>query len=88
MRHEARAEFLAKYTAERNYSALMEIYERAIEGRGAVLEPQAAAAQVLLGMRVDRDELPARFWAGDELGPRRGVAVRVLRVGQQRDGGV
>jgi glycosyltransferase involved in cell wall biosynthesis len=45
MRHEARAEFLAKYTAERNYSALMEIYRRAIEGRGAVLEPQAAAAQ-------------------------------------------
>ncbi|MCL5742546.1 MAG: glycosyltransferase [Acidobacteria bacterium] len=45
MRAEARAEFLAKYTAERNYSALMEIYRRAIEGRGAVLEPQAAAAQ-------------------------------------------
>jgi len=30
MRHETRAEFENKYTAERNYSMLMEIYERAI----------------------------------------------------------
>ena len=45
MRVEARAEFLTKYTAERNYSALMEIYRRAIEGRGAVREPRTAAAQ-------------------------------------------
>ena len=44
MRQEARAELLAKYTAERNYSALMEIYERAIEGRGVAPEPLAAAA--------------------------------------------
>jgi glycosyltransferase involved in cell wall biosynthesis len=45
MREEARAEFLAKYTAERNYRALMEIYERAIEGRAAERQPRAAAAQ-------------------------------------------
>jgi glycosyltransferase involved in cell wall biosynthesis len=45
MREEARAEFLAKYTAERNYTALMEIYERAIERRAAGIEPRAAAAQ-------------------------------------------
>ena len=31
MRKEARAEYEAKYTAERNYRMLMEIYERAIE---------------------------------------------------------
>jgi glycosyltransferase involved in cell wall biosynthesis len=31
MREEARAEFEAKYTAERNYLALMEIYEAALE---------------------------------------------------------
>jgi glycosyltransferase involved in cell wall biosynthesis len=31
MREEARAEFEAKYTAERNYRALMEIYEAALE---------------------------------------------------------
>jgi glycosyltransferase involved in cell wall biosynthesis len=31
MRDEARAEFEAKYTAERNYRALMEIYEAALE---------------------------------------------------------
>lgn len=31
MRREARAEYEAKYTAERNYEMLMEIYERAIE---------------------------------------------------------
>jgi len=31
MRKEARAEYEAKYTAERNYQLLMEIYERAIE---------------------------------------------------------
>jgi glycosyltransferase involved in cell wall biosynthesis len=29
MRREARAEFEARYTAERNYQALIEIYERA-----------------------------------------------------------
>jgi glycosyltransferase involved in cell wall biosynthesis len=46
MRLQARAEFVAKYTAERNYSALMKIYERAIEGRGAAIEPEAAAARV------------------------------------------
>lgn len=43
MRVEARAEFLAKYTAERNYQALMEIYERAIQGREAAFQPRAAA---------------------------------------------
>ena len=32
MRKEARAEYEAKYTAERNYQMLIEIYERAIEG--------------------------------------------------------
>jgi hypothetical protein len=31
MRGEARAEFEAKYTAERNYLALMEIYEAALK---------------------------------------------------------
>jgi hypothetical protein len=30
MREEARAEYEAKYTAERNYRALMEIYEFAL----------------------------------------------------------
>ena len=33
MRREARAEYLAKYTAERNYRMLMDIYERALESR-------------------------------------------------------
>jgi glycosyltransferase involved in cell wall biosynthesis len=45
MRQEARAEFVAKYTAERNYSALMKIYECAIEGRGVAPKPLAAAAR-------------------------------------------
>ncbi|HYY72269.1 MAG TPA: glycosyltransferase, partial [Candidatus Bathyarchaeia archaeon] len=31
--HAGRAEFLAKYTAERNYEMLMDIYTRAIESR-------------------------------------------------------
>ena len=31
MREEVRAEFEAKYTAERNYRALMEIYQAALE---------------------------------------------------------
>ena len=31
MREEVRAEFETKYTAERNYRALMEIYEAALE---------------------------------------------------------
>jgi glycosyltransferase involved in cell wall biosynthesis len=44
MRVEARAEFLAKYTAEHNYRALMEIYERAIQGAEAGVQPRAAAA--------------------------------------------
>jgi glycosyltransferase involved in cell wall biosynthesis len=44
MRTEARAEFLAKYTAERNYQALMEIYESVTQGREAVARPAAAAA--------------------------------------------
>ena len=30
MRHAARAEYEAKYTADRNYQLLMQIYERAI----------------------------------------------------------
>lgn len=33
MRSEARAEYLAKYTPERNYEMLMEIYERVIGGK-------------------------------------------------------
>ena len=33
MRREARAEYLSKYTAERNYEMLMEIYRRALENR-------------------------------------------------------
>jgi glycosyltransferase involved in cell wall biosynthesis len=33
MRREARAEFEAKYTAERNYTLLMRIYERAMKER-------------------------------------------------------
>jgi glycosyltransferase involved in cell wall biosynthesis len=45
MRIEARAEFVAKYTAERNYSALMKIYERAMEGGGVAIEPEVAAAR-------------------------------------------
>ncbi len=44
MRAEARAEFLAKYTAERNYHALMEIYEGVLHPRPAAAEPRAAAA--------------------------------------------
>ena len=35
MREEARAEFEAKYTAETNYLALMEIYEAALERKKA-----------------------------------------------------
>lgn len=31
MRQEARAEYEAKYTAERNYQMLMEIYQQAID---------------------------------------------------------
>lgn len=34
MRREARAEFEAKYTAERNYELLMEIYRQVLEGKG------------------------------------------------------
>ncbi len=45
MRQEARAEFLAKYTADRNYQSLMEIYERAIQSREFEFHPRAAAAQ-------------------------------------------
>jgi glycosyltransferase involved in cell wall biosynthesis len=45
MRAEARDEFLAKYTAERNYRSLMDIFERAIDGRGIAVEPRAAAAR-------------------------------------------
>lgn len=44
MRREARAEFLAKYTAERNYQALMEIYESVIQGAKPAVRPAAAAA--------------------------------------------
>jgi len=33
MRREARAEYEARYTAERNYQILMEIYERAISNK-------------------------------------------------------
>jgi glycosyltransferase involved in cell wall biosynthesis len=35
MRRQARAEFEAKYTSERNYQKLMEIYESALEGKEA-----------------------------------------------------
>jgi len=35
MRRQARAEFEAKYTAERNYQSLMEIYQSALENAGA-----------------------------------------------------
>jgi len=34
MGHMARAEYKAKYTAERNYEMLMEIYTKAIAARG------------------------------------------------------
>lgn len=40
MRREARAEYLAKYTAEKNYRALMEIYEGVLENK----QPQGCAA--------------------------------------------
>jgi len=39
MRKEARAEFEAKYTAERNYVTLMDIYEKAIESARRGREP-------------------------------------------------
>jgi len=45
MRREARAEFIAKYTAERNYQALMEIYQRVIEGRPVATQPRPAIAR-------------------------------------------
>lgn len=34
MRREARAEYLMKYTPERNYQLMMELYDRAIQARG------------------------------------------------------
>ena len=37
MGHAARAEYEAKYTAERNYQMLMEIYQRVLGARGSVL---------------------------------------------------
>ncbi len=50
MRVEARAEFAAKYTAERNYRLLMEIYERAVHGRITGLDsPREAKAAMSAG---------------------------------------
>jgi len=43
MRVEARAEFESKYTAERNYESLMNIYERALAGNTATVGPCAGA---------------------------------------------
>ena len=37
MGREARAEYEAKYTAERNYEMLMEIYQRAAGARGSAV---------------------------------------------------
>lgn len=45
MRREARAEFLAKYTAERNYQMLMEIYESVLAGKQLEVQPAARAAR-------------------------------------------
>lgn len=45
MRREARAEFLAKYTAERNYQALMEIYQGVIAGRPVATQPRPAVVR-------------------------------------------
>ena len=39
MRREARREYEEKYTAERNYRMLMDIYENALAGRHTVLAP-------------------------------------------------
>jgi glycosyltransferase involved in cell wall biosynthesis len=44
MRREARAEFLAKYTADRNYQMLMEIYESVLAGKPSEAQPVARAA--------------------------------------------
>jgi len=43
MRDEARAEFESKYTADRNYEMLMNIYERTLAGRTAKGGPRAGA---------------------------------------------
>lgn len=64
MRREARAEFEAKYTAERNYPLLMEIYERAIRHRRAA-EDQPLPAADDLGHAPGWDKLPRRHPAGD-----------------------
>lgn len=64
MRREARAEFEAKYTAERNYPLLMEIYERAIRHRRAA-EDQPLPAADDLGHARGWDKLPRRHPAGD-----------------------
>jgi len=42
MRREARAEYLAKYTPERNYELLMQLYGRAIHARGDSIETARA----------------------------------------------
>ena len=49
MRRAARAEYEAKYTPERNYAMLMEIYERAIGNAGPSTTP-IATRPAALGM--------------------------------------
>jgi glycosyltransferase involved in cell wall biosynthesis len=70
MRREARAEFEAKYTAERNYPILMEIYERAIRHR------QTAGAKPIPAPDDSRhaggcDQLCRGHAAGAGVGPAR-----------------
>ena len=45
MRAEARAEYLAKYTAEQSYQALMEIYQSVVQGRETPVEPCSVGVQ-------------------------------------------
>ena len=64
MRREARAEFEARYTAERNYPLLMEIYERAIRHRRAAGNEPAPAPDDPRHAR-GRHQLLGRYPTGD-----------------------
>ncbi len=86
MRREARAEFEAKYTAERNYPILMEIYERAIRHRhtaGEAPVPAPDDSRHAGGC----DQLWGSDTAGSGVGAAGGVAHGLLRLGQQRHAG-
>jgi glycosyltransferase involved in cell wall biosynthesis len=54
MGREARREYESKYTAEKNYPMLMEIYQRAIAGRGSQTQSVALEAGVQEAQPVER----------------------------------